>query len=52
LIKEEGTLEVAAQVHGIVREALKNLSPASWSPDFAIALSWLGRRNGGYSEPP
>ena len=24
----------------------------TWSPDAAIALSWLGRRNGGNSELP
>jgi hypothetical protein len=35
-----------------VKEALKNPSNAQWSPDAAMDLSWLERRNGGCSEPP
>jgi hypothetical protein len=35
-----------------LREALKNPSNAQWSPDAAMDLSWLERRNGGCSEPP
>jgi hypothetical protein len=34
------------------REALKNPIHGLSSPDVAMALGWLMRRNGGCSEPP
>jgi hypothetical protein len=39
-------------VANVVGEALKNLSHSQCSPDAAMAISWLGRRNGGFSEAP
>jgi hypothetical protein len=35
-----------------LKEALKNLSHSQCSPDAAMAVSCLGRRNGGFSEAP
>jgi hypothetical protein len=35
-----------------MKKALKNPSHSQCSPDAAMAISWLGRRNGGFSEAP
>jgi hypothetical protein len=34
---------------GLFRKALENLNHDQWSPDAAMAVSWLDCRNGGFS---
>jgi hypothetical protein len=49
-----GAHEIGEPLHfqGRPKEALENPSHSQCSPDAAMAISWLDRRNGGFSEAP
>ncbi len=47
-----GSAVCDAEKADVIKEALKNPSHSQCSPDAAMVISWLGRRNGGFSEAP